>query len=151
MADPFSTHQQLLVRYLLRSSGPILELGCGGYSTKIIHEFAREQGRHATTVDTDQEWIDQFMDLQSPFHQIQFVQNWDEWVPDGTYGLAFIDHSPGERREVDIRRLIGHVEYFVMHDSEDPAYGYSNIINLIEHLETDTSAIPYTTAARKMP
>lgn len=150
MSDPFSTHQQLLVKYLLRSTGPILELGCGGYSTKIIHEFAAAQGRHATTIDTDQEWISQFLPLQSSFHDVLHVPSWEDWTPGEMYGLAFIDHAPGERREIDIRRLIGRVEYFVLHDSEEPSYGYANIIGLLEHLETDDSVVPWTTATRRL-
>ena len=148
MADPFSTHQQMLVRYLLRSTGPILELGCGGYSTPIIHEFAVEQRRKATTVDTDLWWIKQFESLQSPMHDIRHIVEWDDWIVEGPYGIAFIDHAPAERREIDIRRLIGVADYFVMHDSEEPAYGYRHIINQVEHLETDSSIVPWTTAAR---
>jgi hypothetical protein len=146
--DPFATHQRLLVKYLMQTEGAILELGCGNYSTPLIHEIANAQGRAVLTLDSQQLWLSQFTHMRSESHRFQYVPNWGDWKTSEQYGLAFIDHAPAERRMPEIRKLLDRVDVFVMHDTEDPAYNYDKVHFIMDHIETDTRSSPWTTASR---
>lgn len=148
--NPYATHQRLLVRYLMQTTGPILELGCGGYSTPLIHEIAESQGRHVDSVDSDPSWMRMFQQFESNLHKLHLVADYDDFPPRPHYGLAFIDHAPHLRRRVDIRRLIGAADVFVIHDTESPEYGYDEIWPLLEEIETDKSQKPWTSVCRQI-
>lgn len=148
MIDPFATHQRMLVKYLMGTEGTILELGCGNYSTPIIHEIGTSQKRHIITVDNDIEWIELFDRFRTENHKCIHVVEWDEWKPEGVYGLAFIDHAPGGRRVIEMQRLLTCVDLFVVHDTEDPSYGFDSIASCFRHVETDDSETPWTSVYR---
>ena len=132
----------------MRTTGAILELGAGNYSTPLIHEIAMSQGRRVLTLDNSGSWLSAFAHLANDEHHFRLVSSWDEWHPTEEYGLAFIDHGPCDRREAESRRLLSSVDVFVMHDTEDPAYGYGRVHCIMDHLETDTRHIPWTTVSR---
>jgi len=143
----YGTHQRLLTRYLMRTTGPILELGCGNYSTPIIHEIAEAQARRVDTFDNNADWISKFVQLTSSLHGFHCVESWDEFCPQHHYGLALIDHAPAARRILEIRRLLDWVGIFVIHDTEDQHYGYHRVFPLLDVLETDVSMTPWTLVA----
>jgi hypothetical protein len=50
--------------------------------------------------------------------------------------VALVDHSPSERRKVDIKRLTKFAKYIVVHDAngrKDKQYGYSKIYPLFKY------------------
>ena len=73
MMDLYATHQRLLVKYMMQTEGAILELGCGNYSTPLIHEIATAQGRSVLTLDSQQPWLNQFTYMQSEQHRFQHI------------------------------------------------------------------------------
>lgn len=109
------THQAPLVNAVLHTTGAILELGCGDYSTPILHELCRPGKRQLITCDSEKVWLNFYEPLITDWHKLVLVSDWDSIT--GHFGLVFIDHVT-ERRAVDLMRLksFGHV--FVVHDSE---------------------------------
>lgn len=144
---PHATHQQTLIRAVLNTTGPILELGAGWFSTPILHELAKHMGRRVITVEHDPAWYLELIHLQTDWHEFVKVEDWDEFIPCGPYGVAFVDHHPAERRAVDIERLIPHVDVFVIHDTEAAHYGYDSIWHKLRNVTTDKRLTPWTTTA----
>lgn len=152
--DIVGSHQRLLVAAALRTSGPILELGVGWYSTPILHEIARAQQRPLLTIDNNSDWLRQFQPLNSEFHKLRLVGWWGEMYDlvakelGERIGLAFIDQGQPIEREYAIRNLLDKVGVFVMHDTEEGfAYGYSRTIPMFRHLFTDKCQAAWTTVA----
>jgi len=148
MADGYSTHQRMLVKYLMRTSGPIVEIGCGDYSTPIIHEIAAAQGRTVCTLDSNVDWLNRFASYKTEWHSFLHVESWDDWQPEGRYGLAFIDHAPGPCRPVEFMKLQGVADVLILHDTEANGYDWHTIYSHMDHIETDADIRPSTTVLR---
>lgn len=152
MIDPYATHQRLLVKYMLKTEGPVIELGSGNYSTPLLHELAVSQGRHLTTVDTDPEWLNRFKIFEGDGHVLELLQSWDDFHPE-SYGLAFVDHAdpPGHPRWLQVQKLLPVADVIVIHDTEDDLYGYAKLMHLIDVIDEDTTHRTHTRVIRRKP
>lgn len=143
-----ATHVPLLVRAFDLSKGDILEIGTGYFSTTILDWLCAITGRKLISYETDPKWFDRAKRMQSDYHDIIFVENWDEIPLDKQHwGLAFIDHSPHARRSVDIKKLKDKADYIVAHDTEprsEKLYGYPNIYSLFKYRFDDKRVEPWT-------
>lgn len=125
----WGTHQTPLVGAVMNTTGPVLELGSGHYSTPILHEICKAQKRLLVTIDNDVDWINQFKDLESEHHKIIHTDNWDSVSCETHYGVVFIDHAPAERRAVDIERFKNSCDIMVIHDYlQDNVYHHHEVI-----------------------
>lgn len=123
----------------------MLELGMGDGSTRALHAAAELCDRTVHSYDHDRAWTERYHDLHSDRHAIVHVASFDECPIEKTeWGVALVDHAPAERRAVDIRRLAQHTEVLVVHDSEEPAYGYDRILGLFAHQAEDRERNPRT-------
>lgn len=123
-----ATHIPILIDALMLTDGNILEMGCGYYSTLIIHNICRHTKRKITSLETDNNWLKKFIDLKTDWHDFRLVENWDDFdLTNNNEGwdLVFCDHSPGEKRKDSIRSLRDYANYIVVHDTEnDPRANY---------------------------
>ncbi|MGH9200227.1 MAG: hypothetical protein ACRD2A_03215 [Vicinamibacterales bacterium] len=127
--DPYGTHLPMLMKALvLTRTGPVLELGCGHYSTPILHDACVD--RPLLSLDSNIEFVDKFAPLCDDRHQVRWVQSWDAIaLAERDWEVVLVDHYPGERRGLDISRLADHARFIVVHDSEDRiSYGYDAVL-----------------------
>jgi hypothetical protein len=153
--DPYGTHFPLLAAACAASKGPILELGCGTWSTPMLHEIAKATGRRLVSLETDPEWLATFDDFRTDWHELRHVPGggpmgegaaWDDVPLEKTeWGVVFVDHRPGDRRRVEIERLRGRAEFLVVHDTEDPSYGYESLLSTFGWRHDFTRFRPWTT------
>ena len=145
MMDLYATHQRLLVKYMMQTTGPVIELGAGNYSTPILHEIAAAQGRPLTTVDNNPEWLNRFKVFESAGHTLTLLPSWDDFQPE-SYGLAFVDHAdpPGHQRWIQVEKLLPVAGVIVIHDTEDDLYGYARLIDQIDVIDEDTTHKTHT-------
>ena len=104
----YATHMVPLITAVSNTDGPILEMGCGDYSTPLLHAICAASQRPLLTAETDASWMNLFLDLKRSWHQFQHVSDFYDWdnVGNGVYwSVILIDHAPGNRRVVDIRRF----------------------------------------------
>ena len=142
----YSTHQQLLVKAVLNTGGPIVELGAGYYSTPILHELALSQRRHLFTFDNNYEWIKQFEYLKGTLHSIDFVPIWEKLFIRMSFGIVFVDQAPGEAREFSIGSFRHCADVLVLHDTENLVeYGYQRVLPTFEFQYTDKTQPTWTT------
>ena len=150
MMDLYATHQRLLVKYMMQTTGPVIELGAGNYSTPILHEIAAAQGRHLTTVDNNPEWLNRFKVFEWERHTLTLLPSWDDFRAEPC-GLAFVDHAdpPGHPRWIQVEKLLPVAGVIVIHDTEDDLYGYAKLIDQIVVIDEDTTHRTHTRVIRR--
>ena len=151
MIDLYATHQRLLVKYMMDTVGPVIELGAGNYSTPILHEIAGSQGRHLTTVDNNADWLNRFKNFEWERHSLKLLSSWDDFTVTTEYGLAFVDHAdpPAHPRWLQVLKLIPTAGVIVIHDTEDDQYGYAKLIDLIDVIDEDATHKTHTRVIRR--
>jgi hypothetical protein len=142
--DAVATHLRLLAAAAVRTSGDVLELGCGWYSTPLLHEVCRAAGRKLWTFDNQPYWLPPFENLRHDGHVVRRVGWWGELYDilprDLRFGLVFVDQGQPAEREYAVRNLINRADVFVMHDTEElHAYGYERTLPLFKYAWTDLS------------
>ena len=150
MMDLYATHQRLLVKYMMQTAGPVIELGAGNYSTPILHEIAAAQDRHLTTVDNNPEWLNRFKVFESAGHALTLLPSWDAFQAEPC-GLAFVDHAdpPAHPRWIQVEKLMPVAGVIVIHDTEDDLYGYARLIDQINVIDEDTTHRTHTRVIRR--
>jgi predicted O-methyltransferase YrrM len=148
--DHYGTHKRLLVKHMMQTTGPVIELGAGNYSTPILHEIAAAQGRHLTTVDNNPEWLNKFRVFESTGHTLTLLKSWDDFAVTEPHGLAFVDHAdpPGHPRWLQVLKLLQPTSVIVIHDTEDETYGYAKLMDLIDVIDEDTTFQTHTRVIR---
>ena len=133
--DAWSTHIPMVATIFLKSEGPVLEMGCGYYSTYMLHELCKLENRNLVSLDEKKEWLEKFMFFSNDNHQLHHVLDWAscELIDKTKWGMVLVDHAPGERRKVDIDRLKNNAEYLIVHDSQEPGYKYEPVLSAFKY------------------
>jgi hypothetical protein len=173
--DPYSTHQALLVAAMLKTQGPILEMGGGYYSTPIISAFANAQRREAHTIETGTAMYELLKRFSSPSHKIWPVSGYD-FAADGRFvpradttraqyieiqsrflaefgkerpqrwSVVFIDQAPGYLRVPAIEYFAEIADYIVTHDTElVDAYGFEPCLSTFRYRWDSRLHVPHAT------
>jgi len=127
--NPYATHLPLLAACVASSGGPVLELGCGLYSTPVLHALCL--GRTLLSVESDPEWYALFKHFESDNHHIILSKELPE-LP-GPWSVVLIDQRPAKARAPSIIRLREKTELFVIHDTEDQLYEYEPVLSTFKH------------------
>jgi hypothetical protein len=112
--DPYSTHLAALVDTAMNSTGPILELGCGHYSTPVLASICAAQERRFLVQASNEEWASQFMSEVD----VELV-NWADWTPpEGRWGMVFLDSEEAVKDRIKrLPTLAKIADVVVMHDA----------------------------------
>jgi len=143
-----ATHVPVLTRAFDISKGDVLEVGTGYFSTTLLDWLCSFSGRKLVSYETDQNWYNRAKKMQSDYHDIIFVENWND-VPleEKHWGLAFVDHDPHKERAHTIERLKDKADYIVAHDTEprsENGYGYPRIYPLFKYRFDFKKVEPWT-------
>lgn len=116
--DAYASHLPLLAYAAAFTSGPILELGTGDYSTPLLHQWARHNGRPVISVENDAAWFNRMKAVYGIWpHIFELTINWEKWSPPGVdFGLAFIDFEPHELRPQVLAHIGPQCRYIVLRD-----------------------------------
>lgn len=144
MVDPYSTFLPALVHALGRTSGPVLEIGCGRFSTTILHLLCANR-RQLVSLENNAGWHSQFTDLASDDHELRLVGDWSECPEiDRPWSVALVDHEPRQRRGPDLERLRrAGTKICVVHDAEDGNY-FGPFFDAWTHVRVDKMLFPWT-------
>lgn len=121
--DAHGTHRKFLEFYILKSTGNILEFGCGNSSTGLIKSLIKGTSRKLISYENNQEWYNK-MTKELPEdenHQYIFVND-NDWetcinsIPKINWGLVFIDQSPWEARTMTMKYFKDIADYIMIHD-----------------------------------
>lgn len=118
---PCATHLAVLLACLKATTGPILELGAGLFSTPLFHAFS--WSRYARSIEQNKEWVDRLNALyrdtaDNGNHEIIWTADYaSAEITDKQWSVALVDHATHSRAP-DLARLKGHAELIVFHDAE---------------------------------
>lgn len=147
----YGSHFPILAAAVYRTHGPILEAGCGDWSTPLLHYMSSGE-RNILSLDNDASWLARFhADYERDWHVFEHVRDWrtHDFLADAHFGVAFVDCSPGEERIQVIQRLRDRADLIIAHDSErdygtGANYGYEKIRPLFHHVSEWRRYRPYT-------
>jgi hypothetical protein len=129
------SHLPILMRLVPKTTGPILELGSGMYSTPYLH-WACFPTRKLVTYESSPHWFDvcanQFM---ADFHTIKLALSLREVDFSSPWSIALVDHDWALNTRGDSVRRLVHAEYVVAHDSEGrrgKRHGYWSVAELFK-------------------
>lgn len=163
MGGPFGdygSHVCILAAAVSRTTGPVLELGCGDASTPLLRYLC--WNRRLVSADSDAEWLAKYSGYAGPngagSHVFVHVggehwldQDWDSMrgADSVGWGCVFIDCAPGEVRGELCERFRRSARFIVAHDSEkDYAaggnYGYEHVIKNFKFSSEFRRWRPYT-------
>lgn len=137
VSSRYGTHLPVLMAALERTSGAVLELGVGAFSTPYLHwacAFARRPLLSVESVGDYAEWAKWYA---GGLHEVLAVDSFDTAPLEARFwDVALVDHSPSERRAVDVRRLANNCRFVILHDSNgrfESSYHYSTVYPLFKY------------------
>ena len=122
------THLSYLVQWVLKTKGPVLELGIGFGSTPTLHELCH--GRQLVSYESSDYYYHGFRDFQTEDHKIILVDDWDKIPIEMPWSLAFVDCSPTMQRREMVLRLKPWADYIIIHDTERRANRHFHVREL---------------------
>jgi hypothetical protein len=140
------SHLPMLMKAVSETDGPILELGCGVYSTIFLHWSCWLPKRRLVTYENNPRFFAFLQGHERDYHEVHCVDDWDAIDISEPWSVAFIDHEPGPRRGVELGRLT-HAEYVVAHDTEhrnDHKYEYCKNHKLYKYQYEYKATSPHT-------
>lgn len=141
----YGTHMAPLITAVMNTRGDVFEMGCGDFSTPLLHAICKSTNRYLLSTDTSKDWISLFLDLESKNHEFIYVPVYDnDWdlnakphlwdsIGNQRWSVVFIDHRPAERRNVDIERFANTSEIIVVHDTEHHGYKYEPVLSKFKY------------------
>lgn len=145
----WGSHMAVLTKMMNRTTGPVLELGMGIYSSPLLHWLCRDQNRKLYSYEDNGAWYNVHKrTFANRFHRVHRIRNWDNIDIEGTkWGLVFIDHV-ASRRAVDAIRAADCAQAVILHDSNgrnEPHYHYSTVYPHFGQRYNYTKSHPHTT------
>lgn len=118
----WGSHLPALMACVAICDGPVLEIGCGHFSTPCLHAICSALGHPLVTLEMDDKWRSQFTDYQCPGHSV--LKQTDSLVRDFSkqkWGVVLIDDQADNRLGwID---LFFHCsKYVLFHDCNFPQY-----------------------------
>ena len=115
----WGSHTVVLLKIFEISQGPVLEMGIGVFSTPLLHALCKRDNRLLVSYDNDAAYINAHRGFITDGHQLTLVKDWDKIDIQSTkWGMAFMDHGPGDRRVEDTKKLANIAQFVVVHDTE---------------------------------
>ncbi len=146
----WGTHTPLLAAAVAMASAglPVLELGCGRFSTPLLLAMCAATGRELVSADNSAQGLASVevpgLDMRCE-HTVIHATDWDATIgalAQRRWGVVFVDHWPPARRGRDAVLLAEHAELLVLHDSLDPACCYN--LGAFAHVTHDDRFFPRT-------
>ena len=146
------SHLPILMRAVARTTGPVLELGCGLYSTNPLHWACVVPKRKLVTYENNPVYFDFLKAYERDFHEVHCITHWADIDISDPWSVAFVDNSPGPDEPEDCRWQecvrLQHAEYVVLHDTErrnEGVYRMSEIRKVFKYEFRWRDAMPNTT------
>lgn len=113
----YATWLPAMMDCLLRTSGPVLEVG-GGLWSPVLHHYC-DRIRMLTTVEGEPEWYGLLLSMANPWHLV-----YRELPAECCWDVALVDGPTAERQPM-IEALRGRARFIVVHDTQDAGYGFN--------------------------
>jgi len=134
----YGTHLGCLIKAMSKTTGDVLEVGMGVFSTPYLHYQCMLSNRHLVSYENCKPWMDFFIKYGYPNenHEINFVEKYSDAKIDKEWDLVLIDQTPDSSRREEVKRLANLAKYIIIHDSngrKENVYHYSEIYPLFKY------------------
>lgn len=136
----YGTHLPCLINAMSKTTGDVLELGMGVFSTPYLHYQCILSNRKLVSYENFRNWIQFFIDYRYEClnHEINLVENYADAKIDRSWDVVLVDMTPDPERVVAIKRLANFARYIIIHDSNENSryertYHYSEIYPLFKY------------------
>jgi len=134
----YGTHLPCLIKALSKTTGDVLELGMGVFSTPYLHYQCILSNRLLVSYENYKNWWQFFIDYHYPCdnHEVNFIENYTDANINKKWDVVLIDQTPDSERVVAIKKLAKLAKYIIIHDSnpsQDKNYHYSEIYPLFKY------------------
>lgn len=143
-----ATHFPVLMKLVQETTGPILELGTGFYSTVYLHYACLPTKRTLVSYDHWGKWARPAQQFEADFHEVHELRHFARADIEKPWEIAFVDHGPLARRKVDVARLAAHAKYVIVHDTDpkyEHFYQFSEVFPQYKYRYDFTALSPHTT------
>lgn len=148
-----STHFPMLIKTVQMTTGTVLEVGSGIFSTPLLHWLCYGQKRMVITIEHYKHYLDFASKFKSEWHQVLYKDPkkiMEFQVPNERLSVVFIDHSPKRpRTRGDDALLFKDVaDFVVLHDAGvdgHKKYGYDQLYSQFKYRYDWTGCLPHTT------
>ena len=134
-----------LIACMNKTSGDVLELGMGFFSTPYLHYQCLLSKRHLTSYDNEKGWVDQYSTSDwlhylylNEYHDIRWAEDWNTIDIEKPWDVVLVDQTPDLARKETVKRLANLAKYIIIHDSNDRherVYHYSEIYPLFKYIK----------------
>lgn len=115
----YGTHSATLKEAVMRSEGPMIEVGAGMHSTPMLLQISKETGRPLVTVERQREWtipyVRRAVQLGIAYRTTAFLEIGVSAFQ--RFGVALVDGAADERAKA-VEALLPKCDYIVVHDTE---------------------------------
>lgn len=136
----YGTHLPALIKAMEKTSGDVLEMGMGVFSTPFLHYQCMLQNRQLTSYENSAAWAGFFLHYAYPNnnHKIVVLDDYTKADIERPWDVVLIDQTPDDNRTESIRRLANYAKYIVIHDSNNDkrsrrVYHYHDIYPLFKY------------------
>src|SRR3989304_6533597 len=98
----YGTHLPALIKAMEKTTGDVLEMGMGIFSTPYLHYQCMLSKRKLVSYENYPNWMQFFIDYGYPnaFHEIYFIEKYSDAKIDKPWSVVLIDQKPvSGRRE----------------------------------------------------
>ena len=143
--DPFATHLPVTKRALIETAKifpdlPVMECGCGDYSSPLFHKLKGK--RRYEIYSSDPTWSGKYADVADQIIDVEQIgtHKWGDWgLANPPYGMCLLDSEEFVKNRVrHVSMLLENCRVVVMHDASASMLGLARF----DHLHRKIS--PYT-------
>lgn len=152
--DGYGTHLPVLASILsIAPPGDVLEIGAGDFSTPVLLEMCRLNGRLLYSVEPDDVWRNRYIDLDDGDDETHdytwlFFRDEEQWSADQHFAVVLIDQLTGPSRRESIEKYRNRADFIVVHDTHNdhPHFaGVDEALATFPHRRVYDKLVPPTT------
>ena len=134
----YGTHLASLIKAVEKTTGDILELGTGLFSTPYLRYVCMLSGRKLVSYENFESWYNFIRKYyeDNDNHKMYLIDEYKNAPVDRDWDIVLIDQTPDSSRTEEIIRLKDKAKYIVIHDansSNDKVTHYSKIYPLFKY------------------
>jgi len=139
----WASHLPALFSCLLATSGAVLEVGAGDWSTPLLRKFCEVAGREFISLEEDQAWAVKCGSMYCSAATLDRYLGGLGGLNTNPWSIVFLDHN-GHRRAADALLFVDSAEYVVIHDYPSPDIFKALDEKRWKHQIVDKRARPWT-------
>lgn len=128
----WGSHIPMLIKVMENTTGDVLEIGMGYYSTPLLHWICSDSKRYLHSYENIKGYFDLFQNGLNEYHKTYLVDCFNGVGTNNVWSVAFIDSNPMEERAHIALALADVAQIIIVHDSEhreERFYHYRELLN----------------------